>query len=170
MPGVIKSAMTIALSLLILSAWEFFRITWKTKGIFSPEWYYQPWTVWGLFLDSCFLFSVWFCCCSLTVFKQAGGCLSYNVHYGFMPEAASFTSFFLNMFILEKRRKKKVKFYCFICIFVCCKVYIILMCERLSCMSHSLHQFSSWLRLKWKWSATTSSLTPYERIRKPIYD
>lgn len=57
MPEVIKWAMTIALSLLILSAWEFFSITRKTKGIFSPEWYYQlTWTVWGLGLDFCFLF------------------------------------------------------------------------------------------------------------------
>jgi len=89
-------------------------------------------------LDFEFLFSVWFHSWSFFVFKKAGGCLSYNIYNDFTHVEASFTSYFLNMFILEKGRKKKGKFYYSICVFICYKVYIILTYEKLSCMSHSL--------------------------------
>lgn len=140
MPEVIKWAMTIALSLLILSVWEFFSITQKTKGTFSPEWYYQlTRAVQGLVLDFCFLFC--FVAGCLLCLKRQLILVIINttaLHWG---QLLSPDNFLLCLF-WRKKKKRKRKCYYPICIYLCCKAYIILAYVQLSYMSHSLHHES----------------------------
>lgn len=112
-----------------------------------------------------------FCCWSFIVFKKAGGCLSYGTYYSFTLAPTSFASYFLNIFILEKGTRKKGSFaICYVFIYVVKCILFLLGIAKLNVTFTSSVEFSSWLRLKWKWSVTISSLTPYERIRKRIYD
>lgn len=68
------------------------------------------------------------------VFKKAGECLSYDIyimalHQWQLLSLATYFHCFLNMLILEKGTKKNGNFYYFKCVYICCKVYIILMYE-----------------------------------------
>lgn len=78
--------------------------------------------------------------------------------------------FFICLFWRKEERKKGRFTILYVFIYVVRRILFLVWTAKLYVTFTSSVEFSSWLRLKWKWSVTTSCLTPYEHIRKPIYD